>query len=248
MRNFPLCPLHQSHRFTILCVGPLSPVFREKCRCFRKCLRAVWDELHAPLTFLFLCFPMRFAFSRIVTVTVEIHSIHSYSSTQNLQNHTSHPTTQSTKTKPKYRKIALTHIPQADFSTLPSWNPNDPCFDWKRPCFGAFNHQNRGQTGSRFIYQGLSKTFPFFWSFFHVTFFLRLKMKAIHKLKNLDRWFVTNLWVSERVTFSLTIHQQNCQAYTYTQTYSLTRGETSYFRNKSLGFVNSLWQKAITFT
>ena len=93
MRNFPLCPLHQSHRFTILCVGPVSPVFREKCRCFRKCLRAVWDELHAPLTFLFLCFPMRFAFSRIVTVTVEIHSIHSYSSTQNLQNHTSHPTT-----------------------------------------------------------------------------------------------------------------------------------------------------------
>ena len=34
---------------------------------------------------------------------------------------------------------------------LTTWNPNDPCFDWKRPCFGGFNHQNRGQTGSRYI-------------------------------------------------------------------------------------------------
>ena len=33
-----------------------------------------------------------------------------------------------------------------------TWNPNDPCFDWKRHCFEGFNHQNRGQTGSRYIY------------------------------------------------------------------------------------------------
>ena len=32
-----------------------------------------------------------------------------------------------------------------------TWNPNDPCFDWKRPCFEGFNHQNRGQTGSRYM-------------------------------------------------------------------------------------------------
>ena len=32
------------------------------------------------------------------------------------------------------------------------WNPNDPCFAWKGPCFGGFNPQNRGQTGSRAIY------------------------------------------------------------------------------------------------
>ena len=32
-----------------------------------------------------------------------------------------------------------------------TWNPNDPCFDWKRPCFEGFNRQNRGQTGSRYI-------------------------------------------------------------------------------------------------
>ena len=22
-----------------------------------------------------------------------------------------------------------------------TWNPSDPCFDWKRPCFGGFNQQ-----------------------------------------------------------------------------------------------------------
>ena len=36
-----------------------------------------------------------------------------------------------------------------------TWNPNDPCFDWKRPCFGGFNHQNRGQTGSRYNYSSV---------------------------------------------------------------------------------------------
>ena len=32
---------------------------------------------------------------------------------------------------------------------ISTWNPNDPCFDWKRPCFGGSKAQNRGQTGSR---------------------------------------------------------------------------------------------------
>ncbi len=35
---------------------------------------------------------------------------------------------------------------------LLTWNPNDTCFEWKRPCFGGLKHQNRGQTGSRYIY------------------------------------------------------------------------------------------------
>ena len=26
--------------------------------------------------------------------------------------------------------------------------PDDPCFDWKRPCFGGLNQKNRGQTSS----------------------------------------------------------------------------------------------------
>ena len=33
-----------------------------------------------------------------------------------------------------------------------TWNPNDPCFAWKRPSFGRFKPQNRGQTGSRQLY------------------------------------------------------------------------------------------------
>ena len=28
-----------------------------------------------------------------------------------------------------------------------TWNPNDPCFEWKGPSFGGFKPQNRGQTG-----------------------------------------------------------------------------------------------------
>ena len=33
-----------------------------------------------------------------------------------------------------------------------TWNPNDPCFDWKRPCFGGLTFENRGHLGSRYIY------------------------------------------------------------------------------------------------
>ena len=32
-----------------------------------------------------------------------------------------------------------------------TWNPNDPCFDWRRPCFGGLLRQNRGQRGSRWL-------------------------------------------------------------------------------------------------
>ena len=35
---------------------------------------------------------------------------------------------------------------------LGTWNPNDPCFDWKRPCFGGLTFKNRGHLGSRYIY------------------------------------------------------------------------------------------------
>ena len=30
-----------------------------------------------------------------------------------------------------------------------TWNPNDPCIDWKRP--SLLKPKNRGQTGSRYI-------------------------------------------------------------------------------------------------
>ena len=35
---------------------------------------------------------------------------------------------------------------------LHTWNPNDPCFHWKRPCFGGLTFKNRGHLGSRYIY------------------------------------------------------------------------------------------------
>ena len=31
-------------------------------------------------------------------------------------------------------------------------NPNDHCFDWKRPCFGGLTFKNRGHLGSRYTY------------------------------------------------------------------------------------------------
>ena len=39
-----------------------------------------------------------------------------------------------------------------------TWNLNDPCFGWKRPCFGGLTFKNRGHLGSRYIiyYQHLS--------------------------------------------------------------------------------------------
>ena len=33
-----------------------------------------------------------------------------------------------------------------------TWNPTDPCFDWKRPCFGGLTFKNRGHLGSIYIY------------------------------------------------------------------------------------------------
>ena len=34
---------------------------------------------------------------------------------------------------------------------LASWNPNAPCFGWKRPCFGGLTFKNRGHWGSRLV-------------------------------------------------------------------------------------------------
>ena len=42
--------------------------------------------------------------------------------------------------------------------TICTWNPNDPCFDWKRPCFGGSTFKNRGHLGSRYIYIYICQT------------------------------------------------------------------------------------------
>ena len=50
-----------------------------------------------------------------------------------------------------YRGQLLTAV--APYIFIHTWNPTDPCFDWKRPCFGELKPQNRGQTGSRYLYR-----------------------------------------------------------------------------------------------
>ena len=42
-----------------------------------------------------------------------------------------------------------------------TWNPTDPCFEWKGPSFGGFKPQNRGQTGSRYILYTWNLKHPF---------------------------------------------------------------------------------------
>ena len=46
----------------------------------------------------------------------------------------------------RYQKLDLM------ISNVYTWNPNDPCFEWKGPSFGGLTFKNRGQLGSRYIY------------------------------------------------------------------------------------------------
>ena len=43
----------------------------------------------------------------------------------------------------------VVHQPPTIVVILSTRNPNDPCFYWKRPCFGGLKPKNKGQTGSR---------------------------------------------------------------------------------------------------
>ena len=49
-------------------------------------------------------------------------------------------------------------------SRVYTWNPTDPCFEWKGPSFGGFKPQNRGQTGSRYLQVVVSKMRFFFYT------------------------------------------------------------------------------------
>ena len=47
-------------------------------------------------------------------------------------------------------------IKRSDFMSfrqiyIHTWNPNDPCIGWKRPCLGGLILKNRGHLGSRYI-------------------------------------------------------------------------------------------------
>ena len=52
-----------------------------------------------------------------------------------------------------------------------SWNPNDPCFAWKRPCFGGLTFKNRGYLGSRLLYIYFLKFVDVIISFIDMSFF-----------------------------------------------------------------------------
>ena len=41
---------------------------------------------------------------------------------------------------------------QESLEGIYTWNPNDRCFDWKRPCFGGLTLKNRNRLGSRYTY------------------------------------------------------------------------------------------------
>ena len=43
-----------------------------------------------------------------------------------------------------YLPPTLTNIPIKPLVLFDTWNPNDPCFEWKRPCFVGLTFTNRG--------------------------------------------------------------------------------------------------------
>ena len=43
-----------------------------------------------------------------------------------------------------YLPPTLTNIPIKPLVLFDTWNPNDPCFEWKRPCFVGLTFKNRG--------------------------------------------------------------------------------------------------------
>ena len=66
-----------------------------------------------------------------------------------------------------------------------NWNPNDRCFDRKRPCFERLTFKNRGHWGSRYIY-----IYTYYMPFLRIRLFCRLKnpmlvdisMEVVHSL------------------------------------------------------------------
>ena len=44
------------------------------------------------------------------------------------------------------------HVSLVCIYSIYAWNPNDHCFDWKRPCFGGLTFKNRGHLCSSYIF------------------------------------------------------------------------------------------------
>ena len=64
---------------------------------------------------------------------------------------------------PENSKIPINiHLPQnlgRGPHPLNTWNPNDPGFDWKKPCFVGLTFKNRGHLGSRYVHKYLANRF-----------------------------------------------------------------------------------------
>ena len=50
----------------------------------------------------------------------------------------------------------ISYIISLYLDNLHTWNPNDPCFGWKKPCLEGFTFKNRGHVGSGYIQPSLS--------------------------------------------------------------------------------------------
>ena len=66
---------------------------------------------------------------------------------------------------------------------LYTWNPNDPCFAWKRPCSGGLTFKNRDYLGSRYIY--IYTLYPYMFSldifaYRSTVFFWRIEGFEVH--------------------------------------------------------------------
>ena len=62
-----------------------------------------------------------------------------------------------TKIKGQIRKRKKKGTQESPGIYIYTWNPNDPCFDWRRPCFGGLTFKNRGHCGSRYIFTKIYK-------------------------------------------------------------------------------------------
>ena len=67
--------------------------------------------------------------------------------------------------------------------------PNDPCFDWKRPSFGGFNPQNKGQT---WFFARASDGLPCMWPTFAGAMVKRKKRGAstLRVFSGVVEWYI----------------------------------------------------------
>ena len=75
-----------------------------------------------------------------------------------------------------------------------TWNPNDPCFGGKRPCFWGLTFKNRGHLGSRYIWLffTINVRFHGYWVLgpFALTFLLAFCLHKMHQNSRRERTLI----------------------------------------------------------